>query len=107
MTERDRWDLRGPVQSCRLERTWYGTRRVGDVCERVEHGDTAIVEFRRDGGLARRSQHSWNGSEWTSTYEYDDSGRLVIVREHNASGPVHFRRYEYDSAGRLERLIAR
>jgi YD repeat-containing protein len=95
MTDRDRWDLRGPVHTCRLERTWE------------ERGDTAVVEFRRDGSLARRTHINWDGSEWTSTREYDAEGRLLREQNTNASGAAGSRVYEYDSHGRLSRIINR
>jgi YD repeat-containing protein len=83
-------------------------RRCGaDPGEAEERGDTAIVEFRPDGSLARRWHRNPDGSEWTAIYHYNGAGQLVTVRTENAAGPVDFQRYEYDSAGRVVRLIAR
>jgi YD repeat-containing protein len=107
MTDCDRWGLRGPVRSCRLQRTWYSRRCGAELCETDEHGDTTIVEFRADGALARRWHHNPDGSEWTSMHEYNGAGQLVIVRTENTAGPVDVQRYEYDAAGRLVRLVAR
>ena len=76
MTERDRWGLRGPVRTCRLQRTWYSRRCVGDACETEERSDITTLEFRVDGSLARRWHHNPDGSDWTATYEYNDTGRL-------------------------------
>ncbi len=106
MTDRDRWGLRGPVQSCRLQRTWYSGRCGGDLCKNEERGDTTIVEFRPDGSLARRWHHNPDGSESTSMFDYDASGRLVTVRTENAVWPVDIQRYEYDTTGRLVRIFA-
>ncbi len=106
MSERDRWGLRGPVQSCRLQRTWYSGRCGAESCETEERGDTTIIEFRADGSLARHQHHNHDGSEWTSKYEYDGAGRLATVRTENAAGTVNFQRYEYDSTGRLIRIVA-
>ena len=106
MTERDRCGLRGPVESCRLQRTWYSRRCGTGACETEERGDISSIEFRADGSLASRWHHNPDGSELTWTYEYNDVGRLVIVRTENMSGIVDLQRYEYDSAGRLVRLIA-
>jgi hypothetical protein len=107
MTDRDHWDLRGPVHTCRLERTW-GLRRCGaGACETDERSDTDVIEFRADGALARRTHINPDGSEWTSTCEFDTVGRLVHVRNENASGPLSSRHYEYDSGGRLVRMIER
>ena len=106
MTERDRWGLRGPVQSCRLQRTWYSGRCGGDLCKNEERGDTTIVEFRPDGSLARRWHHNPDGSESTSMFDWDASGRLVTVRTENSARPVDIQRYEYDTTGRLVRIVA-
>jgi hypothetical protein len=107
MTERERWGLRGPVRSCRLERTWY-TRRCGaDPCDTDERGDATMLEFRADGALARRSHHNPDGSEWTTTYEHDDAGRLTTARSENGNGLVDLQLYEYDTPGRLVRVFAR
>ena len=106
VTERDRWGLRGPVQSCRIERTWYSGRCGAELCETEERGDTTIIEFRADGSLARRRHHNPDGSVWTSTYEYNVAGQLATVRTEDAAGRVDFQRYEYDSAGRLMRIVA-
>jgi YD repeat-containing protein len=107
MTDCDRWGLRGPVRSCRLQRTWYSRRCGAGLCETDERGDTTIVEFRSDGALARRWHHNPDGSEWTSMHEYNGAGQLVIVRTENTARPVDVQRYEYDAAGRLVRLVAR
>ena len=107
MTIRDRWGLRGPVQSCRLERTWFSRRCGADTCETEEHADMSNVEFRADGSLAREWHRNPDGSEWTTTFEYDRAGQLLNVRTENTSGLVGLQIYEYDAAGRSARLIAR
>jgi YD repeat-containing protein len=106
MTDRDRWGLRGRVQTCRLQRVWYSRRCGAELCETEERGDATLVEFRPDGSLARRWHHNPDGSEWTSIYGYDGSSRLVTLRSENAAGPVESQRYEYDDAGRLIRIVA-
>jgi len=63
MTERERWELRGPVHSCRLQRTWYSRQCGADACDTEERGDTSLLEFRADGALVRRSHHNPDGSE--------------------------------------------
>jgi hypothetical protein len=65
MTDRDRWGLRGPVQSGQLQRIWYAGRCGADRCETEERGDSALVEFRRDGSLVRRWYRNPDGSELT------------------------------------------
>ncbi len=107
MTERERWGLRGPVHTCRLQRTWYWRRCGADACDTEEGSDNTTLEFRADGSLSRRWHHNPDGSEWTTTYEYNDTGRLTIGRTENASGVVGLQFYDYDAAGRLVRVTAR
>lgn len=49
MTDRERWQLRGPVRSGRLERRWYSRRCGADSCDTEERGDatTAMVSSQR------------------------------------------------------------
>lgn len=107
MTDRERWQLRGPVRSCRLERKWYSRRCGSDMCEVEERGDATMIDFRFDGNLSRRSHHNPDGSEWTFTYEYDDEGRLVQIRTETADDVAKPCFYEYDNAGRLLRVLTR
>lgn len=106
MTDRERWQLRGPVRSCRLERKWYSRRCGADTCETEESGDVTTVEFRPDGGLSRQWHHNPDGSEFTSTYEYDDSRRLIQMRTGPAGGVVNLCLYKYDADARLVRVLA-
>jgi hypothetical protein len=104
--ERDRWGLRGPVHTCQIQRIWF-TRRCGaDACETEERNDSAILEFRQDGSLARRSHRNPDGSEWTTTYEYD-ANRLAAVRTESGGTFVNLHIYDYDAVGRLVRVIIR
>jgi hypothetical protein len=105
MTDRDRWGLRGPVQSCQLRRAWYSRRCDTDRCETEERGDTTLVEFHADGSLARRWHHNPDASEWTSLYEYDSAGRLVAIRTEKMTGLVDVQRYEYDVQGRKRKTL--
>ena len=107
MTERDRWGLRGPVLSCRLQRIWYSRCCGADLCETEARSDTTTVEFHPNGSLARRRHSNPDGSEWTSSYVYDGSWRLVTVRTENVAAQPDLQRYEYDSEGRLVRMVAR
>jgi len=107
MTDRDRWNLRGPVQKCRLQRTWYSRACGADACEVEERGDTTVLEFRADGSLFRQRHHNPDRSESTSTYEFDDAGRLVTVHIESTYRDAVLQAYEYDAEGRLARIIAR
>ena len=107
MTERERWGLRGPVHVCRLERTWYSRRCGADACETEERSDVTTLEFRADASLVRRRHHNPDGSEWTTTCEYNDQELLTTVRNKDGTGVVTLQLYDYDTAGRLIRVIAR
>ncbi len=100
MDDRKGWGLRGPVRTCRLERTWYSRRCGAETCDNETHRDSATLEFRADGALVRRKHRNWDRSEWVSTSHYDGDGRLTRVEG------VGFQSYEYDTAGRLLRVIA-
>jgi YD repeat-containing protein len=107
MTDREQWQLRGRVRSCRLERRWYSRQCGAETCETEEHGDATTAEFRPDGNLSRQLHRNPDGSEWTYAYEYDDRGRLTQMRTESPAGVTELSFYEYDNAGRLLRVFAR
>jgi YD repeat-containing protein len=107
MADRERWQLRGPVRSCQIERTWYSRRCGADTCDIEERRDATTVDFGFDGNLYRQSHRNPDGSEWTSTYEYDHAGRLIQIRTENPDGVANLQLYEYDDNGRLRRVLAR
>ena len=102
MNDRKRWELRGPVRTCDVERTWFVPRCGSETCEVEESGDSTRLEFRSDGGLAETRHRNPDGSEWTTVYHYRDDGRLGRVECSNLWRRVS----EYDSSGRLARVIA-
>jgi YD repeat-containing protein len=97
MSERARWDLRGPAHICRRQRTMYLRQCGAEACDTEERTDVDVVEFLEDGSLARLWHKNPDGSEWTSTYEYNDADRLTAIQ--NGNGDRHC--YHYDSEGRL------
>lgn len=101
MTDRERWQLRGPARSCRLERKWYSRRCGADTCDTEEHGDATTLDFRPDGRLFRQLQRSPDGLEWTVAYEYGDTGRLIRMWTGPGGGVATVSFYAYDDAGRL------
>jgi hypothetical protein len=105
-TERDGWGLRGPVHTCRIQRTWYFRRCGADACETEERGDTTTLEFRANGSLARNWHRNPDGSEWTTTSEYNDTGQRTTTRSENGAGLMDLQYYEYNTAGQLVRVIA-
>lgn len=107
MTDRDRWNLRGPVETCRLERTWYSFECGSDACEKKEGGDSSVVEFRSDGALLRQEHKNPDGSQWDTTHRYRVDGRLLAVESGNAAGVSFTQTYEYGAGDRLTRVIVR
>lgn len=109
MSDRARWDLRGPVRTLHLHRTWRYWKRSAesDACELTENGDQSIVDFRPDGAISRHWHRNPDNSEITFTHVYDAVGRLVSVQSESTHGPAHLQLYEYDSVGRLARYLSR
>jgi YD repeat-containing protein len=107
MADRDRWGLRGPVRSCRHERTWRANCGPNGSCDVEERGDLALLEFSADGTLARHWHQNPDGSQFASVSEFDANGRITSTETQNSNGPVTRRRYEYDDAGRLARIWSR
>jgi YD repeat-containing protein len=107
MTDRERCGLRGAVRSCRLECRWHSRRSGAETGDIEEPGHTTILDFRPDGSLSRRLHQNPDGSEWRTTYEYSDAGRLTIIRTEGPSATVIQEMYEYDGAGRLLRVSTR
>jgi YD repeat-containing protein len=109
MSDRPHWELRGPVHSVDLQRTWRYWKRgpaESDACELIENGDRSIAEFRPDGAISRRWHHNPDGSEWTTIHLYDDAGRLISVHNESSSGQSNLELYEYDAAGRPTRQLS-
>ncbi|MFN0107002.1 MAG: hypothetical protein ACKV2U_33520 [Bryobacteraceae bacterium] len=104
MTDRDIYALRGPVRTCRLQRTWYSRQCGPDACETEERTDITDLEFRPDGSLARRCHVNPDGSKWNANYDYDATGRPTAIRTEGQAGLVDLLLHEYDSAGRLVRI---
>ena len=106
MTDRNRFDLRGAVKHCEMQRTWY-SRCGPEACETAERTDMTIVEFRPDGSLERHwyKNPPPDSSEWAHYYEYNDLGQLTVVRGEMAGNIKPIRIYEYDSSGRISTLL--
>jgi YD repeat-containing protein len=109
MSDRARWDLRGPVRTLDLHRTWRYSKRSAEsnACELTESGDHSVVEFRPDGAIIRHWHRNPDNSEITSTHAYDPAGRLVSVQSESSTSPAHLGLYEYDQHGRLARHLSR
>jgi hypothetical protein len=110
LSDRDHWELRGPVRAVDLQRTWSYRKcgsPVSGACQITENGDHDIVEFRPDANISRRWHQNPDGSEWTTSREYNIAGQLVTVRNESPSSQSNLRLYEYDHAGRLARHFSR
>jgi YD repeat-containing protein len=95
MADRAKWDLRGPVRTLEVHRTF------GDK------PDQSIVEFRPDGAIARNWRQYSNGSETTETFSYNPAGQLASRQFESSAGQSTLWIYEYDSLGRLARQFRR
>lgn len=102
MTDRDRWNLRGPVRIASVDRTWHVAESGADSCERQERGDSSRVEFGPDGSLLLQSVRNSDGTEWVATRHYDETGRLLEVRSGDGATV-----YRYSASGALEQVISR
>jgi hypothetical protein len=107
MSDRLHWELRGPVHTLDVHRTWnYWQRGSGEsaACELTESGDQSIVEFRLDGAIFRHWHHNPDGSEWTTIHTFDEAGRLTdegqpVDRAVRQSSTAARFLYEYDARG--------
>ena len=74
----------------------------------VEHDESSVIEFNRDGLMVHTWHRNAEGSESTITCEYEyDANRLIAVRIHFGNGAVQVRTYDYDTTGRLQRVACR
>lgn len=105
--DRERWGLRGPVHTCRVQRIWQVHRCGADACEMEERNDKTTLEFRPDGALVQRGYHNPDSSEWTAVYEYNDTGQMMSMHASHSSERVASQIYKYDAEGRLFCVIAR
>jgi len=107
LTDRDRWELHGPVKRIEVRRVWHAPSSAGDRCDPAERGDTHVVEFRADGALAEHRGRNPDGSEYSARYEHDSAARLVAVTSTSTNGSTTIRRHEYGGDGRLLRIVER
>ena len=99
MTDRERWQLRGLVRSCRIERIWRANCGP-DGCDLQQRGDASMIEFSRDGTLLRSWHRNTDGSQFATVGEVDADGRITSVETQTLNAPVTRRRHVYDAAGR-------
>ncbi len=102
MTNRDQYHLRGQVQTCQIQRIWHSTGPGSK-----EGSDATSLEFRPDGLLAHQHHRNPDGSEWTTTHDYDQAGRLSCLRNESSAGQANLTFHEYDGTGRLARVFTR
>jgi hypothetical protein len=98
---REQWKLRGPVRTCRIERTFFSRRCGADACEREESHNSTALEFREGGTLSRQEHTNPDGSQWTTHYEYVYESNRVAAVHHISADSVTIWRNTYDSQGRL------
>lgn len=107
MDDRTKAGLRGPVSVCRTDTTIFLLSWSGNQCdtEPKEQSHSWIFHYRPDGRITQQHCHNPDGSEWTSTWTYDASGKLREIENLDSKGSVSRAVYQYDQAGRLQRVI--
>jgi len=89
MSDRDKAGLRGPVQAY-VEESLYN-----------EFSSSTTTEYRRDGNLLSQRSVYHDGSEWLQTWTYDTTGRLTNYAFGKSGDKPGETTYEYDDSGRL------
>jgi hypothetical protein len=90
------WNLHGPVRTLRVEHAeWNPTQEEWQTPRHY-----GISTFRPDGKMQEAEHHNPDGSISISTYEYDDSARLLEIRTSPPDGPAGRTIYRYDASGR-------
>lgn len=92
MSDRKTWDVRGPVESLRIEFAEWDL--AAEEWQPPRHW--SLLRFRRDGKLANSENHNPDGSVTNTECRYDDAGRIVETSFGAAKTC-----YSYDTAGRL------
>lgn len=96
-TDREKQGLIGPVKSVE---TAQFEGQGGELIEQPSFSYT--VTFNQDGWLIEQVHRNSDGSEWRSTNDYSDSGKLLAARSFDPSGALNGElRYIYDDDGRL------
>lgn len=107
MDDRANAGLRGPVSVCRTVTTVFVRGCADNQCntEPKEQSHSWIFRYRPDGRIAHQHCQNSDGSEWTSTWTYDASGKLRGIENLDSKASVSRAVYQYDQAGRLQRVI--
>ena len=106
MGAREKWNLRGPVRACRIQRTWLVRHCGTDECRSEESGDTTDLEFNEDGTLSRHSHTNPDGSQWAVNYRYEQQPNQRLTVRHIREDGLIVCTSEYDKHGRLQRVIS-
>jgi YD repeat-containing protein len=103
MSDRDRNGLRGPVRSCTEESTHPGTTdSEGRTYSQVRF--KSMTEYDAAGRVKATGNLNSDGSEWTTHYNYDASGRLLKIASGVEGQVMTEITYSYDHQGRLQSI---
>jgi len=96
--DRQKHDLRGPVESARVEVAEF-KEEDGQRVEKPWYGYT--IRFNPEGNIIEHVHHNPDGSAWRTVTDSSETGELIATRNYDASGQLaHEVRYIYDE-GRL------
>ena len=96
--EKQKYDLRGPVESVRVEVAEFKEEDGGRV-EQPWYGYT--IRFNHDGNVVEHVHHNPDGTAWRTTSDYSEAGELIATKNYDASGRLAGGvRYVYEE-GRL------
>jgi hypothetical protein len=100
MTEREQAGLRGPVKTCIQE-----TTILSDPANNIpERKFSTTTDYDLSGRVLSVRNSNPDGSEWVSTRTYDASGRLQKVSSGNTNSKPAEHIYAYDESGKLLRI---
>ena len=81
--EKQKYDLRGPVESVRVEVAEF-KEEDGRRVEQPWYGYT--IRFNPDGNVVEHVHRNPDGSAWRTTSDYSEAGELIATKNYDASG---------------------
>lgn len=98
-TDKEKYDLKGPVQNMLIETAEFEARD-GQMVEKPSFSYS--YTFNSDGQLVEQSHRNPDGSEWRAVSDYSNSGNLLATKNLDHTSTLHSEvRYIYDANDRL------
>jgi YD repeat-containing protein len=97
MSDREKAGLRGPVQQCTEERTTLAFENFPGTSY------VSINKYSSEGRILQSAAGNSveSAQEFSTTYTYDSTGRLLKKTTTNSASPVSESKYNYDEKGRI------